>query len=237
MPRRADQEGSAILLNCELAKLRRWYRQKTGIRAQVGPIPALLPSMFEHFAREMPGYHLLKDLNYNPRKSAEDYFMYKLETVQDRPELFGVYFALCPITPERLAFCKSISDALTSADDDELDVFTASSLMDSDEVDVPFSDDEKAFVRMELARAKQEIQTKFALNMSQFRDVESKLDYLIRKVDDLGKFTWKRLFVAILVAIAVDLFKSTAIPTSLLDTFRNLITRFYDTLKLLLGGS
>ena len=71
-----------------------------------------------------------------------------------------------------------------------------------------------------------EIHDKFSPSQQQQAEIDSKLEYLERKVKELDKFNWKRLLITVLVGISVDLGFGTLIPAPLLNIFKEVFSQF-----------
>ncbi len=95
---------------------------------------------------------------------------------------------------------------------------------------VPFSHEERKAISRAIEHAKSDIHEKFSTTETQQSEIEAKLDYLERKVNDLDKFNWKRLFVTTLVGISVDFGFGTLIPAPLLDVFKDVSSQFLEKL-------
>jgi hypothetical protein len=102
----------------------------------------------------------------------------------------------------------------------------------SEEEKRPFTLEERGLIVQALADAKGAIKEKFQTSEQQQRDVDQKLDYLMRKVAELDRFNWKRLFVSTLVGLSVDLLFGTMIPSSLVDVFKQVFSRLVEGKKL-----
>jgi hypothetical protein len=124
-------------------------------------------------------------------------------------------------------FGTSILDPFATTDAEQ-DVGFLSDTLFTEAEKRPFSPDERNQVIAALEEAKEVIHTEFATTSTQQNDINSKIDYLERKVTELDKFNWKRLFVSTLVGISVDLLFGTVIPSSLIDAFKQVMSYFAD---------
>lgn len=96
----------------------------------------------------------------------------------------------------------------------------------------PFTPSERKIIKAAIDKAKEEIPQNFCPNEQEFREIVAKLDYLSDKVNKLDKFNWKRLFVATLVGVSVDLGFGTMIPSTLTALFTEIFSHLADKLRL-----
>jgi len=119
-----------------------------------------------------------------------------------------------------------------SGESDSAD-FTRDTLF-SDADKVSFSPDERVRVAAALDEARTRIADEFQPSTTALRDIDDKLNYLKRKVVELDKFNWKRLFITSLIGVAIDLGFGTLIPNALLRLFKEV---FKHVAEHLLPGS
>lgn len=119
-----------------------------------------------------------------------------------------------------------ISPTISGADDEGVD-FLGEALF-SEAEKKPFSLEERHLLEATLQASKKAIQEKFKTSEPQQEEINSKIDYLTKKVSELDKFSWKRLFISTLVGISVDLFFGTIIPSSLLSVFKETISHLVE---------
>jgi hypothetical protein len=211
-----------IVLECDVTRLRRWYRRITGIRVKLGGEDVgdnfeVANTIINEFISQQGGKSIDLEIDegeYGTASGAE-----------------SIEVTLRPDSPEALELCRRMSNAFTRPDDDEID-FLADALP-PEEDESHFTHQEKEFIKQSLASARDEIKRRYHPSPSQMSDIEQKIDYLTKKVEELGKFSWKRLFISVLVGIAADLFKTTIVPSTLLDAFKGLLTRFFEQLKMI----
>ena len=126
--------------------------------------------------------------------------------------------------------------AIPETPDGEIDPFTEALFSEAEKI--PFTPQERQILHSVLDRAKEKIHQEFQTSEAQQADIENKLDYLKRKVDELDKFNWKRLFITALVGVAVDLGFGTSIPSALLGVFKEVLSQLVDRFaKMLLPPS
>ena len=90
----------------------------------------------------------------------------------------------------------------------------------------PFTTEERETVSLALKVVRSEIHDKFSPSQQQQAEIDSKIEYLERKVKELDKFNWKRLLITVLVGISVDLGFGTLIPAPLLNIFKEVFSQF-----------
>jgi hypothetical protein len=130
------------------------------------------------------------------------------------------------VIPEDMLFSQLKDDLIFPVIPDDggekVDPFTEGLFSDAEKK--PFTPEERRLLHQLLERAKQEIHERFETSESQQADIDEKLDYLKRKVDELDKFNWKRLFLSTLIGIAVDLGFGTLVPKALLGLFKEVLS-------------
>jgi len=90
----------------------------------------------------------------------------------------------------------------------------------SEDQRTPFSLQERKLISSAISEIAEEIKKTYRPKDESLADIEEKLDYLSRKVNDLTKFDWKRLLVSTMIGISIDLGFGTLIPSSLLELFK-----------------
>lgn len=85
-------------------------------------------------------------------------------------------------------------------------------------------------MRAALIDAERATEEAFSPSPQQQEDIHAKLEYLARKVAELDKFNWKRLFITTLVGVSVDLGFGTLIPTALLEIFKQIFSHLAERL-------
>ena len=91
---------------------------------------------------------------------------------------------------------------------------------------IPFSPEERKAISKAIDKIQIEIVNNYNPTGDALTDIEEKLNYLQRKVDQLTKFDWKRLLVTTMIGISIDLGFGTTLPSSLLDFFKNILSHF-----------
>jgi hypothetical protein len=137
------------------------------------------------------------------------------------------------VAPEHMLFAKFNDDLLIASSrepSEGFDFLNDTLLSEADKH--PFSPEERRVVAAVLEDSKESISREFGTTNEQQRDIADKLDYLSRKVAVLNKFDWKRLFVASLVGISVDLCFGTTIPLALIALFKQILVTLADRLPM-----
>ena len=96
----------------------------------------------------------------------------------------------------------------------------------SEEDKEPFGQTERREIRQALAVVVDKIRNEYSPDPADLNNIQQKIDYLSKKVTELGKFDWKRLFVATLVGISIDLGLGSIIPTTLTALFTEVLGHF-----------
>jgi hypothetical protein len=146
---------------------------------------------------------------------------------------FTVHFNFS-VAPEHMLFTSFGDDMLLAGGDrtpnDGFDFLTDTLVTEADKR--PFSPEERRTIVSLLDDSKRSIQHEFNPSADQQREIDEKLDYLAHKVSVLSKFDWKRLFVASLVGISVDLCFGTTIPVALIALFRQILVTLAERLPI-----
>jgi hypothetical protein len=214
----------AIVLEFDVAKMSRWYRRSTGIRLKImgadnDKSVETITEIIDHFIEQDQG---------------TDGVEYEINEDTVDEDNVSVEISLSPQNKQALDLCRRMSEAFSLIEGSEEDIdFFVSNLSPPNDEEEHFSSSEKAFIKRSLQEAMQQIKRHFHPDEVQLADIQTKIDYLTRKVEQLDRFNWKRLFVSTLVGIAVDLVFSTEIPVALLNAFKNILSRFFEHLKLL----
>ncbi len=91
---------------------------------------------------------------------------------------------------------------------------------------IPFSLQERQSISKAIREVKLGVIENFNPDIRVIPDIESKLEYLSKKVNDLTKFDWKRLLVTTLIGVSIDLGFGTLVPASLLELFKKVLGHF-----------
>lgn len=86
-----------------------------------------------------------------------------------------------------------------------------------------FNDDEKKLLRNELEQATENIKVELDLDPDKLTKIETALQELNTKIDELTKFNWKSTAAGILKDVIVDSAKDAFTLNSLISLFRNLL--------------
>jgi hypothetical protein len=128
------------------------------------------------------------------------------------------------VAPEHMLFTTFTGDMLqaTKRESNDGSSFLEDALL-SEADKKPFTPNEQRVIAALIEQAKESIQNEFDPSDDQQQEIAAKLDYLSRKVGVLNKFDWKRLFIASLVGISVDLCFGTSVPVALIALFRQVL--------------
>lgn len=96
----------------------------------------------------------------------------------------------------------------------------------SEEDKEPFGQTERREIQQALAGVVDKIRKEYSPDPADLTNIRQKIDYLSKKVTELGKFDWKRLFVATLVGISIDLGFGSVIPATLTALFTEILGHF-----------
>jgi hypothetical protein len=134
------------------------------------------------------------------------------------------------VIPQDMIY-ESLQDSLiyptiSGADDEGVDFLGEALFSEADKK--PFTLEERHLLEATLQSTKRVIQDKFKTGDSQQAEIDGKIDYLTKKVSELDKFNWKRLFISTLVGISVDLFFGTVVPLSLLSVFKETLSHLVE---------
>ena len=96
----------------------------------------------------------------------------------------------------------------------------------SEEDKEPFSQAERRLIQQALAGAADKIRKEYSPDPSDLANIQQKIDYLSKKVTEIGKFDWKRLLVVTLVGISIDLGFGSVVPATLTALFTEIFGHF-----------
>lgn len=94
-----------------------------------------------------------------------------------------------------------------------------------------FTEPEKESIRLAIEVLKLNIETKYDLNEQHLKIVEDKLDYVIKAIDRLNKFDWKKVLLAVIMEIGKE---SLFSPQKIAQLF-NMVNGAFSKFGLMIG--